>query len=735
VNTSVADSIPLDPLLIAGDLSMRVRREQVTVLYRQLPTSITGTLIGMIVLAAAMWQVAQHLHLIIWCALVIANQAWRGFIFLRFFRAEVPDAELNRWAHYWTVGSGISGILWGATAFLFMYTDAPLYQVVLTVLVFGVTTGAVPLIAADMWSFYAFVVPALFPYVLRNTFQDEMHSMLLMVIEFIVMLAIISFGRNHNRLLIGSLEHRFENEALAEQLQQRNLELAKAREAAEIASQARFRALTDLSSDWYWEQDVELRFTEMSASVGQKSGIGSTRWLGRRRWEVPGIDLSAEQWAEHRRVLNQHLPFRDFEYPIAGDAGETRWMSASGVPIFGRDGKFLGYHGMGADITERKRSEVALRDAEERYRMLFVISPDGLAVTERGRIHYANYAFANIVGTGEPGKLIGRALADFVHPDDLPQVLDRMERLDAGTPFIGFAERKLVRGDNTVVDVEMGGSSFHHGDRILVQTYVRDISERKLADAQIRQLNEQLEQRVVERTAALENAVNELEAFAYTVSHDLRAPLRAMDGFSRILNDEFGPSLPEKGRSYLKRVHDNAQRMGHLIDDLLEFSRFARQPLKLQTTDINAIARNVIDELGPAAPNSTITLHPLPACRGDSPLLRQVLTNLISNAIKYSRKHEKPNIEIGFADGAYYVTDNGVGFDMQYAGKLFGVFSRLHRSDEFEGTGAGLAIVRRIVRRHGGNVSAEGKVGEGATFRFTIGNPDSAPGSDGQVIP
>ena len=726
IKTFLADHRPESRSDVPGDLPMRIRREQVTLLYRQLPTSIAGTLIGILVLAAAMWRVAPEEHLLVWCALAVANQAWRGFLHLRFFRADVPDADINRWAQYWAAGAGLSGMLWGATAFLFLYETAPLYQVVLTVLVFGVTTGAVPLIAADLLSFYAFVVPALLPYVLRNAFHDEMHSPLLMVVEFVVMLAIISFGRNHNRLLVRSLHDRFSNEAMARQLRQQNIELAKAREAAEAASQARFRALTDLSSDWYWEQDSELRFTELSPGALSKSGTGAARWLGRRRWEVPGIGLSAEQWTAHRRILEERLPFHEFEYPIFDDTGKVRWISASGVPIFDRNGVFRGYHGMERDISARKRSEAALGDAEERYRMLFEISPDGVAVTERGRIRYANHAFTRIAGARAPAELVGRQLSDLVHPEHQPVVLDQMERLNAGLPFAGFVERKLLRGDGSSVDVEMGGSSFHQGDRILVQTYVRDISERKRAIAQIHELNERLEQRVVERTAELEAAVGELEAFTYTVSHDLRAPLRAMDGFSRILVEDFGSLLPPEGRDHAERVRGNAQRMGQLIEDLLSFSRCARHSLALQTVDMKSVAKKVIDELGPTAPGSTITLHDLPACRGDPALLRQALINLISNAIKYSRKQEKPAIEVGFADGAYYVRDNGVGFDMQYADKLFGVFSRLHRTEEFEGTGVGLAIVRRIIQRHGGTVSAEGKVGQGATFRFTLAAPASA---------
>jgi len=512
-----------------------------------------------------------------------------------------------------------------------------------------------------------------------------------------------------------------QGERILTQATVRDITERKRVEAALRESEARFRALTGLSSDWYWEQDAELRFTELSPGHGVLAGTSPTRLLGRRRWEVPGIGLSAELWAEHRRLLEERLPFRDFEYSIFDDAGERRWISVSGMPVYDRDGDFCGYRGMGREISERKRSEAALRDAEERFRMLFEISPDGLVVHERGRIRYMNSAFVRMVGASGPEDLAGRQLIDFVDPEHRQEVLERTEILDTGTPFVGFRERQLLRMDASLLEVEMGGSSFHQGDRILQQAYIRDISKRKLADAQIRQLNEDLERRVAERTAELEMAVRELEAFTYTVSHDLRAPLRAMDGFSRILSEDFAPLLPEEGRSYLERVRGNAQRMGQLIDDLLSFSRYARQPLSAQRVDVGALVRQIADEQLAGAPGTRVVQHKLPPCQADPALLRQLWVNLISNAIKYSRKEKKPRIEIGFADGAYYVRDNGVGFDMQYADKLFGVFCRLHRAEEFEGTGVGLAIVRRIVQRHGGRVWADSRLGKGASFQFTLG--------------
>ncbi|HEX8989515.1 MAG TPA: ATP-binding protein [Rhodocyclaceae bacterium] len=257
------------------------------------------------------------------------------------------------------------------------------------------------------------------------------------------------------------------------------------------------------------------------------------------------------------------------------------------------------------------------------------------------------------------------------------------------------------------------------------------LDSQRHAVEEVGQLNQQLERRVAERTAALEASNKELEAFAYSVSHDLRAPLRAIDGFSHIVLDEYGDRLDAEGRKLLASVRSGAERMGQLIDDILALSRMARQEMALVPIELGTLARQVFAELAATAPRRRLHLElaPLPPASGDPVLLRQVLENLIANAIKFTAPRDEAIIEIGGRAGAmeneYFVRDNGVGFDMNYAGKLFGVFQRLHPVRDFEGTGIGLAIVKRIIARHGGRVWAEGKVDAGATVHFTL------PGSGG----
>ena len=310
------------------------------------------------------------------------------------------------------------------------------------------------------------------------------------------------------------------------------------------------------------------------------------------------------------------------------------------------------------------------------------------------------------------------AFLDTIHPDDR-ELVNRAytESVATRTPY-DIVHRLLMK-DGRVKFVNERCKTFYDGDRALRSVgTVHDVTERQRAEAAVRKLNQELEQRVADRTAELKQANQELESFSFSVSHDLRAPLRAIDGFARILLEDYYERLDADGRHYLNVLGDNAIRMRQLIDDILAFSRMSRQDLKAEPIDMAALVTEVFGELKAQAPERDIKLQldQLPTALGDRALMRQVVQNLLANAVKFTATRPRAVIEVsGSAEAGEYlygVRDNGVGFDMRFADKLFGVFQRLHSQEEFEGTGIGLAIVKRIVTRHGGRVWADAKLGE-----------------------
>lgn len=377
---------------------------------------------------------------------------------------------------------------------------------------------------------------------------------------------------------------------------------------------------------------------------------------------------------------------------------------------------------------QQKQIQTAIERAQtdELFRSLLESAPDAIVVVNnKGAITLVNSRFEELFGY-QRQEIIGQSVERLVpgrfhlrHPLHRNKYFlePRVRPMGTGLDLYG------LRKDGTEFPVEISLSPLQTVDSTLATASIRDVTERKLADEKISRLNSDLERRAVE----LEVSNKELEAFSYSVSHDLRAPLRTIDGFSLALMEDYSEKLDDEARNYLFRIRTAAQRMAQLIDDLLNLSRLSRAPLNVEVINLSTIAQNIMQDLRQTdlqrivdcviAPNLTV--------RGDPRLMKVVLENLLSNAWKFSAKQQFARIEFGLEEGGadenvYFVRDNGAGFDMTYANKLFGVFQRLHTNSEFPGIGIGLAIVQRIVHRHGGKVWADGAPGQGATFYFTL---------------
>lgn len=409
--------------------------------------------------------------------------------------------------------------------------------------------------------------------------------------------------------------------------------------------------------------------------------------------------------------------------------GAPFWANVVITALHDARGRLRGFATVTRDITERRRAADELRRSEARHTAILDAAFDAIiSVDQQGIIREWNPAAEHLFAYTRSAAL-GRKMDDLIIPsaslkiyrDGLANYLITGVGSLLGRPIELTARR--ANGSEFVAELTITPIPGAHP--ALYTSVIRDITARKQAEAEILRLNVGLEQRVAERTAELEAANRDLEAFSYSVSHDLRAPLRHINGFIGILHQHIHSTLNAEDRGLLANIERSAERMGVLIDNLLAFARLGLTELRKTQVSLDELTHSVIADLAQEIrPEVVWKIGPLPQVRADPALLRQVISNLVSNALKYTRPRAEPHIEIDARESAsevvIRVSDNGVGFDTKYSNRLFGVFQRLHRESEFEGTGIGLANVRRIVQRHGGNAWAESIVDNGASFFFSL---------------
>jgi hypothetical protein len=489
-------------------------------------------------------------------------------------------------------------------------------------------------------------------------------------------------------------------------------------------------------------RESESQFRTLANAIPQlcwmANADGGIFWYNQRWYEYTGaIPEQTDEWgwqaihdpATLPKVLERWKasivsgePF-DMVFPLKGSDGVFRPFLTRVMPVRDGEGKVIRWFGTNTDVSEQQKTEESLRHALEQRRLALEAAALG-AWDYRFRTGdvFWDDACRDMSGFPSGSQINYDVTLARIHPEDREGTQDAVNQAISGVNGgVYHHEFRVVWLDGSVHWIASHGkASFEEqvGGRQPVRFtgVMMDITQRKLAELEIRLLNTQLEQRVRQRTAQLETANKELEAFAYSVSHDLRAPLRGIDGWSLALAEDYADRLDQRAQKYIDRVRSEAQRMGMLIDDMLQLSRVTRSEMQIAPVDLTGIAKSIADELVAANP-----------CRqsGDARLLAIALTNLMANAVKFTAPRAQARIEFGRAseigEPTFHVRDNGVGFDMAYADKLFTAFQRLHKTSEFPGTGIGLATVQRAIRRHAGRVWAESQVDRGATFYFTMG--------------
>ncbi len=518
------------------------------------------------------------------------------------------------------------------------------------------------------------------------------------------------------------------------ELEERNRELQseiieRSRVEKELReSELKYRRVVENILDAFYRTNKDSRICMCSPSCARMFGYPNVEdFIGTY---TPSLFMDEEDRDVLYSLIIENGVVNDYELMMKRRDGTLFYGSMSASILYDENGEFCGSEGIIRDVTERKRAQEALRQSEEKYRAIFKDSIMGIyQSTPEGRYLRVNPAFARMLGYDTPEQMLNEVtnIAEqlFLRPKDRQRMLQALD--DNGMIRTYEIETRQKNGNVVWISVNAKAVRNDEGQVLYYEGTTEDITERKWAEEEIIRLNATLEQRVQQRTAELEAANSELEAFAYSVSHDLRAPLRSLDGFSQVLMEDYWARLDEAGRRYLGRVRAAAQRMGFMIDDLLKLSRITRGEMSYASVPLSRLVERIMVELQETQPERTVEWKITPdlVVKGDERLLETALTNLLLNAWKYTGKEISPRIEFGcmIRNGGevFYVRDNGVGFDMAYSDKLFGAFQRLHSEKEFEGTGIGLAIAQRVIHRHGGNIWAESAPGEGATFYFSLG--------------
>lgn len=493
-------------------------------------------------------------------------------------------------------------------------------------------------------------------------------------------------------------------------------------ERRELDSFQRLAAIIDSSNDAVIGKTLDGTVTSWSKGAEKMFGYTAREAIGKSITMLFPRGLVKEEMRILQKIARGE-PVDHYETVRVRKDGSLIDVSVSISPIRDDAGNTVGATKIARDITKQKRAEKALRAANERFWVTLDNLIEGCQVVDHDyRYLYLNAAAAR-QGKHALDELLGRRMEE-VYPgiESTPMFASLRLCMEERVPARLENAFRFPDGSTGWFDLRL--EPIPEGVFILSE----DITEEKQMNEELLRHREHLEELVRDRTAQLETANRELEAFSYSVSHDLRAPLRHIDGFADLLVKHAGASLDEEGRRYLEIIADSAKKMGDLIDELLVFSRMARSPMQTMTIDLTHLVQAAIRDLRWEVDTRAVewTVDPLPTVTGDMAMLRLVFMNLLSNALKYTRTRPTAAIHVGTEasseETVIYVRDNGVGFDMKYVGKLFGVFQRLHSAAEFEGTGIGLANVRRIIERHGGRTWAKSELGNGATFYFSLPN-------------